>query len=172
MDIAIPPRLKEKKILVADDQSSIRETLKLVLKEAGFKKVIGVSDGAEALKVMREQAIDLVICDWQMPKFSGLDVLRQVRSCDATLSLPFMMFTSSSESESVTEALNAGVSDYVVKPFQPAHLCRKTIRLLAKSQHVPAILTIDVGISSNEPDSPMDIESADTDKTPEAPAAE
>jgi len=145
MKPTLPEELENKKILIADDQGSIRSVLKMVLQERGFKKIACAMDGAEALQLLRSDAFDLVVCDWQMPKFSGLDILLQVRDCEATATLPFIMVTSSSETKKVKAALENGVSDYLIKPFQPAQLTKKTMLLLVKSKHQPAVLTLNIG---------------------------
>jgi two-component system chemotaxis response regulator CheY len=131
-----------KKILIADDQGSIRSVFKLVLQDTGFTHIDSATDGADALKHLTCTGYDLIICDWNMPKLSGMEVLQSVRQCEATKTLPFMMVTSSSETERVKVALGEGVSDYLIKPFQPAAFSSKAVKLLATSTHVPALFTV------------------------------
>lgn len=92
-------------------------------------------DGVEGLKFMESHPVDLVICDWNMPKISGLEVLQTVRSCEDTKTLPFLMVTSSSELERVKSAVESGVSDYLIKPFKPAQFGQKVVTMLSKSEH-------------------------------------
>ena len=112
------------RILVVDDMPSIRELVKAQMKTMGYKTFLDAEDGEEGLKILTQQKasgtpIGLVICDWNMPKMKGLDLLRHVRGIPDWQNLPFVLLTSESEREQVTEAVLAGVSQYVVKPFSP-----------------------------------------------------
>ena len=112
----------ETRIIVIDDMLSIRELVKTHLKTMGFKNILEAGDGEEALKMMIQfqsagAPVELVISDWNMPKMKGIDLLRQVRGKAEWVQLPFLLLTSESEKEQVTEAVLAGVSQYVVKPF-------------------------------------------------------
>ena len=110
------------RILVIDDMPSIRELVKNHLKAMGYKNILEAQDGEEGLKALIQQnssgsPVELVICDWNMPKMKGLDLLKQVRATAEWQNLPFVLLTSESEREQVTEAVLAGVSQYIVKPF-------------------------------------------------------
>lgn len=110
------------RILVIDDMPSIRDLVKNHLKAMGYKNLLECADGEEGLKVLIQQnsssqPIQLVISDWNMPKLNGLDLLKQVRATAEWQNLPFVLLTSESEREQVTEAVLAGVSQYIVKPF-------------------------------------------------------
>ncbi|MFS4457541.1 response regulator [Bdellovibrio sp. HCB2-146] len=110
------------RILVIDDMPSIRELVKNTLKALGFKNIQEAGDGEEGLKVLLSAntsgyPIQLVISDWNMPKMKGLDLLKQIRSTVEFANLPFVLLTSESERDQVTEAVLAGVSQYIVKPF-------------------------------------------------------
>lgn len=110
------------RILVIDDMPSIRELVRNQLKTMGFKNIQEAADGEEGLKVLTAQVstnvpIQLVISDWNMPKMNGLDLLKHVRAQSLWTGLPFVLLTSESEREQVTEAVLAGVSQYIVKPF-------------------------------------------------------
>lgn len=110
------------RILVIDDMPSIRDLVKNHLKAMGYKNILECADGEEGLKVLIQQnssaqPIQLVISDWNMPKLNGLDLLKQVRATAEWQNLPFVLLTSESEREQVTEAVLAGVSQYIVKPF-------------------------------------------------------
>ena len=104
-------------ILVVDDYALTRELLRSILKQLGFNNVICVEDGRRAIEKIREEAIDLVICDWNMPGMTGLEVLEAVRSDNKSKNLPFLMLTAEAYRENVVEAIKAGVSDYIAKPF-------------------------------------------------------
>lgn len=110
------------RILVIDDMQSIRDLVKAALKTMGFKNMVEAADGEEGLKILKEHNtvghnIELVISDWNMPKMKGLDLLKHVRSQPEWAQLPFVLLTSETERDQVTEAVLAGVSQYVVKPF-------------------------------------------------------
>jgi two-component system chemotaxis response regulator CheY len=110
------------RILVIDDMPSIRDLVKNHLKGMGYKNIIEAGDGEEGLKVIIQQntsgqALQLIISDWNMPKMKGLDLLKQLRATQEFAQLPFVLLTSESERDQVTEAVLAGVSQYVVKPF-------------------------------------------------------
>ena len=132
----VSPKLAKKKILIVDDQGSIRSVYKLVLQDMGFLNIDSATDGLDALGYLKAHPYDLVICDWNMPKMSGVEVLQILRDYKATKTLPFMMVTSASELDKVREALGEGVSDYLIKPFQPTTFGSKARNLLKGSKHV------------------------------------
>lgn len=132
--------LKRKRIVVIDDQGSMRSVFQAYLREMGFSEIVTVIDGEEGIKTLENIQADMVICDWNMPKVSGLEVLQTLRACEATKTLPFIMVTSSSELARVKEAASHGVSDYLIKPFQPLTLGQKVIELLSESTHKPRVL--------------------------------
>lgn len=112
----------ETRILVIDDMPSIRDLVKNTLKGMGFKNILEAGDGEEGLKILLQNnsagnSIQLVISDWNMPKMKGLELLKQVRATAEWSNLPFVLLTSESERDQVTEAVLAGVSQYIVKPF-------------------------------------------------------
>lgn len=112
----------ETRILVIDDMPSIRDLVKNTLRGMGYKNFQEAEDGEEGLKTLEklhngDQSIQLVISDWNMPKMKGLELLKHVRATENFKSLPFVLLTSESERDQVTEAVLAGVSQYIVKPF-------------------------------------------------------
>jgi two-component system, chemotaxis family, chemotaxis protein CheY len=112
----------ESKILIADDMPTIRDLVKTQLKALGYKNIIEAVDGEQALNALilhdtTESKVAMVISDWNMPKMSGLEFLKQVRATDQWKSLPFVLLTSETERDQVTEAVMSGVSQYIVKPF-------------------------------------------------------
>ncbi|MCP5207769.1 MAG: response regulator [Hahellaceae bacterium] len=140
MDLDISDKIKRKVIVIMDDQGSMRGVFQAYLRDMGFTTMHGVVDGAEGLKFLEANAVDLVICDWNMPKKTGLEVLQTIRACEDTRTLPFLMVTSSSELERVKTALSSGVSDYLIKPFQPLHFGQKVVALLTESTHKAKLL--------------------------------
>lgn len=110
------------KILIADDMPTIRDLVKNQLKALGYKSILEATDGEQALQLLIANnvpgsQIELVISDWNMPKMTGLEFLKQVRASQEWVNLPFVLLTSESERDQVTEAILAGVSQYIVKPF-------------------------------------------------------
>ena len=109
--------LEGKKLLVVDDSSTMRAIIKNQLKGMGFTNVILAEDGAECLKVANESNFDLIISDWNMPKMTGLEFLKAVRADGKLKETAFMLLTSVDDKDSITEALQAGGHQYIIKPF-------------------------------------------------------
>ena len=135
MEDKIPTSLSKKRILVIDDQGAIRVVFSTFLKDIGFQHVDCAMDGKDALKLMRIYPYDLIICDWVMPKLSGLELLVMLRNSEQAKEIPFIMATSTSDTEDVKQAIDAGVTDYIIKPFQPLQLKQKVISHLSKSDY-------------------------------------
>lgn len=128
MDIA--KDLLQSKILIVDDVLSMRSLTKAILREAGFAHVFDTPDGQEALKLMRKVKVNLVVCDWNMPVMSGIEFFKAVQEEPKLAGTPFIMLTSSSEGSKVKEAIEAGITAYMIKPFKPADLLKKINSLL------------------------------------------
>ncbi|MBI9074740.1 MAG: chemotaxis response regulator CheY [Desulfatibacillum sp.] len=105
------------KVLVVDDFATMRRIVKNILKDIGFTNIAEAEDGAVALKHLQTGPVDLIICDWNMPNMSGLDLLKAVRADDKLKAIPFVMVTAEAQKTRVVEAVQAGVSNYIVKPF-------------------------------------------------------
>jgi two-component system chemotaxis response regulator CheY len=112
-------------VLVVDDYATMRRIITNLLNEIGFKDVEEAADGASALAKLRERAYGLVISDWNMTPMTGLDLLREVRADPALKPLPFIMVTAEGKAEKVVAAKEAGVSNYLIKPFTATTLRRK-----------------------------------------------
>jgi len=104
-------------ILVVDDYKTMIRIIRNLLKQLGFEDVDEAADGTEALGKMKERGYGLVISDWNMEPMTGYELLQRVRSDDALSSIPFIMVTAEAKSENVIAAKKAGVSNYIVKPF-------------------------------------------------------
>lgn len=104
-----------KKVLVADDSSTMRKIILRSLQAVGVPEAAEAGDGEEAVNMFKNGTYDLVLTDWNMPKKNGLDVIREIRAVNATV--PIIMVTTEAEKTRVLEAIQAGVSDYLVKPF-------------------------------------------------------
>ncbi len=104
-------------VLVVDDFSTMRRILKNILKELGFANISEADNGKNALKELKKNEYGLVLCDWNMPEMSGLELLAAVRGDETLKGTPFVMVTAEAQKENILEAVKAGVSSYVVKPF-------------------------------------------------------
>ncbi len=104
-------------ILVVDDYNTMLRILKNLLKQLGFHNVDSAMDGAEALNKLNASKFDFVISDWNMEPMTGIELLREVRASEKLKHLPFIMITAENKTENVIAAQKAGVSNYIVKPF-------------------------------------------------------
>jgi len=119
-------------VLIVDDYKTMLRILRNLLKQLNFNNVEEATDGTMALEVLRQKSFGLVISDWNMEPMTGIQLLREVRS-DATLKhLPFVMITAESKSENVIAAKEAGVSNYIVKPFNAETLRSKLVSVLGE----------------------------------------
>ncbi len=108
---------KQMSVLVVDDFQTVREMMKGCLRQLGYQDITLACDGAEAVELIKSKQFDLILCDWHMPKVLGIDVLRAVRKSPAGKGIPFILATSESEQGCVLQAVDAGVSNYIIKPF-------------------------------------------------------
>jgi two-component system chemotaxis response regulator CheY len=113
------------KVLIVDDFASMRRIIKNTLKQIGLKHVLEADDGTTALAMLKEQKVDLILADWNMPKMSGLELLKKIRKEGALKSIPVLLVTAEAQKENVMEAIQAGVSNYIVKPFTPDSMKQK-----------------------------------------------
>jgi len=103
------------RVLVADDSSTMRKIILRSLQAVGVTESVEAADGAEAVTLFKKGKFDLVLTDWNMPGKTGLEVVQEIRSQDADV--PIIMVTTEAEKGRVMQAIQAGVSDYLVKPF-------------------------------------------------------
>ena len=118
-------------ILVVDDFSTMRRIVKNILKQLGYENVEEAENGADAYEKIREGGIAFVITDWNMPIMDGLGFLKKVRSDPQVKGIPILMVTAEAEKEKVVAAIQAGVNNYIVKPFTAATLKEKIDRIFA-----------------------------------------
>ncbi len=123
---------KNMRILVVDDFSTMRRIVKNILKQLGFTNVVDADDGSTAWEVLNKDKIDFIISDWNMPKMSGIELLRKVRASEEFADIPFLMVTAEGQQENVIEAVQAGVSNYIVKPFTPETFEQKIKKIFEK----------------------------------------
>ncbi len=112
-------------ILIVDDYKTMLRIIRNLLKQIGFDNVEEATDGTEALQKLREKKFGLIISDWNMEPMTGIELLREVREDDNLKKMPFIMVTAESKTENVVIAKEAGVSNYIVKPFNAATLKSK-----------------------------------------------
>jgi len=104
-------------VLIVDDFATMRRILKNILRQIGFTNIYEADDGKSALNMLKKQKFDLILCDWNMPEMSGLELLNKVRSDNELKDMPFVMVTAEAQKNNIIQAVQAGVSNYVVKPF-------------------------------------------------------
>jgi two-component system chemotaxis response regulator CheY len=112
-------------ILVVDDYKTMLRIIRNLLKQLGFENVDEATDGSAALQKLRERTYGLVISDWNMEPMTGLQLLKEVRADNGLKETPFIMVTAESKTENVVTAKKAGVSNYIVKPFNAETLKTK-----------------------------------------------
>lgn len=120
------------KVLIVDDYKTMLRILRNLLRQLNFANVEEASDGAEALQKLKQDKYGLVISDWNMEPMTGIQLLRAVRSDETLKHLPFVMITAESKSENVIAAKEAGVSNYIVKPFNAETLKTKLTSVLGE----------------------------------------
>lgn len=118
------------RFLVVDDMATMRKVISQQLKGLGATKIFEASDGSVAKQVLEKAAenqepAQFIVCDWNMPNFNGLDLLRYCRADQTYKNVAFLLVTAESEMSQVSEAIAAGVDNYVVKPFTPVSLADK-----------------------------------------------
>ena len=121
---------KNMNILIVDDYKTMLRIIRNLLNQLSFQNVQEAADGAAALDKLRDGSFGLVISDWNMEPMTGLQLLREVRADDKLKSLPFVMITAESKTENVVAAKEAGVSNYIVKPFNAETLKTKLVSVL------------------------------------------
>ncbi len=127
VDLSIP-------VLVVDDYNTMIRIIRNLLKQLGFEHIDDASDGSVALAKMRERKYGLVISDWNMEPMTGYDLLQEVRADPDLSSIPFIMVTAESKTENVIAAKKAGVSNYIVKPFNAQTLKNKIDAVFPEEQ--------------------------------------
>lgn len=105
------------KILVVDDMVTMRKIVKSILKQLGFAHVEEAENGRDALQKLRSDTFGFVVSDWNMPVMTGIDMLRSIRGDEKLKAIPVLMVTAEAQQSNLVEAVQAGVSNYIVKPF-------------------------------------------------------
>jgi two-component system chemotaxis response regulator CheY len=111
------------KVLVVDDSGTMRKIILRSLNALGVTDVVEAGDGSDGLDAFKQQQFDIVLTDWNMPRMTGLELLKAIRGSGSTV--PVILITTEAEKGRVLEAVQAGVSDYLVKPFETEGLRQK-----------------------------------------------
>lgn len=126
------------KILVVDDATFIRDMVKKQLRDhINGVEIFDAADGVRAMVVLKHNPIDIILSDWEMPLMSGEELLRQVRATPEGAKTPFVMITSRGDRDHVVKAVQAGVSDYITKPFSADELLKKVFKQLKAIGKLP-----------------------------------
>ena len=120
------------KILVVDDFSTMRRIVKNLLRQLGFENIDEAEDGAQAYSKLQNGDYGFVVSDWNMPNMDGLELLKKVRSDPELKDIPVLMVTAEAEKDKVITAIQAGVNNYVVKPFTGEILKEKMDKIFEK----------------------------------------
>lgn len=118
-------------ILIVDDSPTMRRIIKNTLERLGHKDSVEAGNGKEALQQLKEHPINFIVTDWNMPEMNGLEFVTELRSTPEYEKMPILMITTRGMKDDVLQAVQAGVNNYVVKPFTPETLEQKISKLLA-----------------------------------------
>ncbi len=125
---------KELNILIVDDFDTMRKIVRNLLRDIGFDKVTEADDGATALPLLQNGNFEFLITDWNMPKMTGIELLKAVRADQKLAKLPVLMVTAEAKREQIIEAAGAGVNGYIVKPFNANTLQEKLKKIFEKME--------------------------------------
>jgi two-component system chemotaxis response regulator CheY len=112
-------------VLVVDDAGPMRRIMKGLFRELGFKNIREAENGQHALEELKKKKADFIVSDWNMPVMSGIDLLRAVRGDETLKGIPVLMVTAEARQENIVEAVQAGVNNYILKPFNAQTLQEK-----------------------------------------------
>ncbi|MDX1764508.1 MAG: chemotaxis response regulator CheY [bacterium] len=118
-------------VLVVDDFPTMRRIVINLLKQLGFNSIREAENGHHAWTVMQEEAIDFVVTDWNMPEMTGIELLKTIRADAKYGRIPVLMVTAEAEKEYILQAIQAGVNNYIVKPFTAEILKEKLEKIFA-----------------------------------------
>ena len=107
------------KVLVVDDFATMRKVVRNMLRQMGIDNVSEAENGDEGFRVAKAREFALIVSDWNMPIMTGLEFLKAVRADENTKTTPFLMVTAEALKENIIQAIQAGASNYIVKPFTP-----------------------------------------------------
>jgi two-component system chemotaxis response regulator CheY len=123
---------KNMKILVVDDFPTMRRIVRGALKQLGYANITEAVDGADALEKLKAGDFEFVVTDWNMPNMNGLELLKKIRAHETLQGLPVLLVTAEADRQNVIEAAQAGVNNYIVKPFT-VEILQQKIEAIFKS---------------------------------------
>ncbi|MDH3392904.1 MAG: response regulator [Desulfobulbaceae bacterium] len=126
------------RVLIVDDMSIMRTILKALLNNMGVTNILEAGDGEMALQLLQENRVDLVLSDWNMPKMTGIELLRRIREDIVLKNIPFVMISAEATNENISRAIRLHVNQYLVKPICAEQLEQKISPLLAGIAHSTA----------------------------------
>ena len=121
---------KDLTVLIVDDFSTMRRIMRNILRDLEFKTILEAEDGNAAFGVLETHGVDLIISDWNMPNCTGLEFLKRVRADGRFKDIPFLMVTAEAQKENILQAVQAKVSNYIVKPFTAVTLSEKLAKII------------------------------------------
>ncbi|MBI3987657.1 MAG: response regulator [Lentisphaerae bacterium] len=128
---ATAPRRSFKRVLVVDDSRIMRRVIVNILKSVGIETILEADHGLEALRRLEEGPVDLILTDWNMPKMNGGELVRALRQNPRYVRTPIVMVTAEGDQQRIAEAKDAGVNDYLAKPFSAEGMKALIARLMA-----------------------------------------
>ena len=117
------------KILIVDDMVTMRRIVMNVLKQLGFSNIDEAENGQDGLQKLKSSKYDFVVSDWNMPVMTGIDMLRAIRADEQLKAIPVLMVTAEAQQKNLVEAVQAGVSNYIVKPFTAETMQEKLAKI-------------------------------------------
>ena len=117
------------KIIIVDDMVTMRRIVKNVLKQLGFSNIDEAENGQDGLQKLKSSKYDFVVSDWNMPVMTGIDMLRAIRADEQLKAIPVLMVTAEAQQKNLVEAVQAGVSNYIVKPFTAETMQEKLAKI-------------------------------------------
>ena len=136
--------MSAKKVLVVDDEASIREMLRLALEISDFE-CLEAADINEAYRLITDESPDMVLLDWMLPGGSGIELLRRLKKEESTHALPVIMLTAKTHEDNVVQGLEVGADDYITKPFAPKELIARMKAILRRATNEDAGSELRVG---------------------------
>ena len=127
------------RVLVVDDFSTMRRIVRNILRQLGFNNVVEADDGTTAWEVLNREKVEFIVSDWNMPQMTGIDLLRKVRASEQFADIPFLMVTAEAQQENIIEAVQAKVSNYIVKPFTADTMKQKIDKIFPLAHAAPGI---------------------------------
>ena len=121
---------KDLTVLIVDDFSTMRRIMRNILRDLEFKSILEAEDGNAAFSVLETHGVDLIISDWNMQNCTGLEFLKRVRADGRFKDIPFLMVTAEAQKENILQAVQAKVSNYIVKPFTAVTLSEKLAKIV------------------------------------------